>query len=504
MPGRKKLIFRMDFVFYDSNSNLNEVLEQLSSLNAGADVWLLHQNIREQADVWASYPVGNADILFQNKGILTSDFLNIPTHLVVNWLFLSPEPGITSNAWRSEGYVCFFKKGVIAKNGGVDNEYSTLAYSISDFHYRALMNGACVRCLPLAEIETINDILPRAADEFRFALKVFGRKKTAFIRYLLFRQFGFKALITAPDLQRFKVDQTSPFATSWKDHVSSFPPYSAIIPTIDRYPYLARSIESLLTNAYPPDEIIVVDQTPKERRNVEFYHQWDNALVKVTFLDQAGQCSSRNLAIKQARNEILLLFEDDAEAWPEMIAAHLRLLLSNDVSASTGISLAPWKDRSHIAAENRHIRISDVLATGNCMIKKSAIEEVGGLNPAFEKGSGADDDLGRRLFLKGHSILFNPEAIELHHKAPSGGMRVHGSWWRNKSAWNKEFPPATQVYNIYRYYGSSYLRFYLFTSFLKAMRTYTLKEKLIMMILLPYKLFLSIKRGKKLYAANTI
>jgi hypothetical protein len=98
--------------------------------------------------------------------------------------------------------------------------------------------------------------------------------------------------------------------------------------------------------------------------------------------------------------------------------------------------------------------------------------------------------------------LFNPTAIEVHHKAPSGGMRVHGSWWRNKSAWNKEFPPATQVYTILKYYGNSFIPFYLFNAILKAFSTYTLKDKFLLIVFLPFKIYKSKKIGKKLYQTN--
>ena len=98
---------------------------------------------------------------------------------------------------------------------------------------------------------------------------------------------------------------------------------SAIIPTIDRYDYITKSIDSLRAQDPRPVEILVVDQTPIPRRRPEVYAPYEGTEVRVIFLDEAGQSRSRNRAIQEARADWCLLFEDDAEAWKDCIARHV-------------------------------------------------------------------------------------------------------------------------------------------------------------------------------------
>jgi GT2 family glycosyltransferase len=231
---------------------------------------------------------------------------------------------------------------------------------------------------------------------------------------------------------------------------------SAIIPTINRYDYIVGSIDSLRNQTPRPDEIIVVDQTPRAQRRPEVYEKYADTEVRVIFLDSAGQSTSRNLAIEEARSEWCLFFEDDAEAWADCLAQHIDLLEASGADASTGVSLAPWKTAANIPVAIRHYHLADVLATGNCLARRSAILDVGGLDTAFDRGSGADHDLGARMYLRGHEVVFNPKAIETHFKAPSGGMRTYGAWWRNKTTMWAPYPPPTQIYTIHQYYPKRY------------------------------------------------
>jgi GT2 family glycosyltransferase len=195
-----------------------------------------------------------------------------------------------------------------------------------------------------------------------------------------------------------------------------------------------------------------VDQTPQEMRRSEIYEQFKESNVRVIFLDRAGQSNARNVGIKATSGDWCLLFEDDAVAWDDMVKQHVRAVEYTGAAASTGISLAPWKTREHIPREIRHLHLSDVLATGNSLVRRDALMDVGGLDCAFDRGSGADHDLGVRLYLSGHEIVFNPLAIETHYKAATGGMRTFGAWWRNQATFWGAYPPPTQIYTIRKYY----------------------------------------------------
>jgi GT2 family glycosyltransferase len=139
-----------------------------------------------------------------------------------------------------------------------------------------------------------------------------------------------------------------------------------------------------------------------------------------------------------------------------------------------------------------------VLATGNSLIVKSALVEIGGLDLAFDRGPGADHDLGVRLYLSGHEIVFTPLAIQTHYKAPAGGMRVHGVWWRSRTAFWAPFPPATQIYTARRYYPRRNWSALYLLMFVHARRHHTAAELVWLLVSAPWRLVRAIAAAGRL------
>lgn len=280
-------------------------------------------------------------------------------------------------------------------------------------------------------------------------------------------------------------------------------PYAPILhggdfPTLNRYAYLKKAIYSLLNNPVPPSEIVVVDQSPENTRPADYYDEFDPRVVKVHFLKQAGQSTARNYAIRQSNQDWIYFFDDDSEAWEDTIVEHIRLLEYSVADVSTGVSLAPWKDRSYIGDEISFYHVASVLDTGNCMMRRSLVEQVGLFDPAFDKGSGADDNLGKRLFLSGACIVFNPSAIRTHHKAPMGGLRQHGAWWKNKGTYFGPFPLPTDSYDFARFYPRRYyLRLCLFR-LISSYRGSGFAMNVVNTLLFPLKVWISYRKSLKL------
>src|SRR5690606_26869288 len=142
-------------------------------------------------------------------------------------------------------------------------------------------------------------------------------------------------------------------------------------------------------------EIIVIDQTPIGRRRPDVYDEFsDLGVLRVLFLDRAGQCSARNRGLKEARFPWILLFEDDAEAWPDMVDEHINLLTTTGCDVSTGVVVPPGADRDFIPVRNRRYVLSDIFTTGNAFMKVETALEIGGFDTRFDFGPGADDDFG--------------------------------------------------------------------------------------------------------------
>ncbi len=386
--------------------------------------------------------------------------------------------------------------------GGLDLAYHTTHASLLDLAYRLLLAGARVAHMP----HLIRAAPPRAksttiplSDEIVFSLRHFGFKAGLYSlawRGVIERdsQIPVAALdavrrtqTVAPPIRPSISDQRA-FRLVGSSRTQAVGSVSAIVPTYRRPEYLRRTLNALLQQSHPLDEVIVVDQTPVEERDSSYWGMLGGSRVRWFHLSRPGQCTARNLGIREATGNWCLFVDDDEEPWPDMLERHVDGVERSGASVSTGLCLAPWKQPQDVPERLRHHQIANVLATGNALIRRDALLELDGLDPIFDTGPGADHDLGVRLYLAGHEIVYNPLAIITHHKAPEGGLRAHGAWWRNKTAINAPFPPPTQIYTVENYYPRRDWPSYWMWYFLRARRRSTVPEAAVLYATAPFKL----------------
>jgi glycosyltransferase involved in cell wall biosynthesis len=255
-----------------------------------------------------------------------------------------------------------------------------------------------------------------------------------------------------------------------------------------------------LTQSKPPDEIIIYDQTDVEKRDASIFKKFDPKKVMVVYSDVRGQSTARNKALSHTSNEWCLLFDDDSVALPNMAEAHINFLENSEYFVSTGASLAPGQQFTDLPYSINFYHQADVLDTGNCFIHKKILREVNFFDKAFDKGPGADNDLGTRIYLKGIGIVFNPESIRIHYKAVTGGLRTFGVWWRFKTTFSGPYPPPSQTYTIRKYYPAKYWRYLYLRFYFKASYRNNFGTTALLWLLLPFKLGKSIWAAKQLKA----
>ncbi len=404
------------------------------------------------------------------------------------WLLLDPACNYSAISWKATGEFIFIKEGVLSRVN-IEKRYKCKHFVLADIAFQVLKGGGVVYNFPGIVNNGIIHVTPQDLD--LFVKRNFGKKSNLF--YSFFGKRNLFEIITHKeklDLQRVEL----PLYDNPRRKITG---YTAIIPTLHRYDYLNNAINSLLSNPFPPDEIIVVDQTPRENRIPGYYDQFPE-MVQVHFLDQPGQATARNLAIKKAIYDWIFFFDDDSVAWNDMIKEHLYVLERTTADASTGISLAPWKNISFIPEEIRHYHVSQVLDTGNAMVRKSTLSNIGYLDTAFDTGYGVDDELGKRMYLKGGLIIFNPKSIRTHYKARRGGLRNSSSFWKVSTKPLAEFPVKTESYNLLMYYPRKFYLIFVLHRLIKSFQRQTIFNSIITIILLPYKVIKSYKKGKRL------
>ena len=478
-----------------------------STLLYEVNFWL--SGVPELPEEWDNY-----DLIHSGLSLGGAEVFKTLWFTSTNWLFLNPRSDRTAASWKATPHWCLIRPGQVRDLGGFDPSYSSGEAALMDLAYRLLTAGGKtghvpVECPVKAQLkipfeDEVNFIYRRVNPKSAF-YAVFWSGLTS-VKYLRSVKAFLNARRLAQDVSiqsnlELRLNNTHLLSDQKSNQVDGF---SAIIPTIDRYEYVQKSIESLLSQRPSPNEIIVVDQTPKDRRMPEVYQKYDSIKVRVCYLDQAGQSNARNTGVQQAQHDWCLLFDDDAEARENMIAQHIKVIESSDAAGSTGVALAPWKDRSFISKGNRVTRLSNLLDTGNCFIKKQAFLSVTGLDRAYDHGSGADHDLGLRLYLNGEEVIFNPQALHTHYKAQRGGLRTYGVIWRHSISLFGAFPQPTLVYTIQRFYPKKYWLAQYLKYYFKADTSNNLFLLVWLWFSMPYRLIKSVNKSRHIHQQRSV
>ena len=431
-------------------------------------------------------------------GIL--DFIS-PTWM----LACDPHCDVEATSWRLSLRACLVRSDVLRKLGGPRPEFETLAAAALEMGHRWIRRGALMRHVP-GLVEDGNSPIPHPpspihfpfSDEVRFAYYRSGRKWAAWavFRAVMTRYVSLSSALRAwrevmstprpaepPPLRSsdvssmrsvvcgqspgFRSQRSGVRSVPASNHVApltggpAVPAVSVLIPTVDRYPYLGVLLEQLRQQTIPPLEIIIVDQTERERRQDKLAAEFADLPLQVIFQDEPGQCTSRNVGLQIARGDYILFIDDDDEVQPDLIEKHLRNLAHFHAEVSSGV--ADEVGAGALPPDFCFLRASDVFPTNNTMIRRDVLLRSGLFDLAYDRRQRADGDLGMRVFLAGAIMILNPAISVLHHHAPSGGLRKHKARTMTYAAsrsslFSRAVASASEFYLAGRYFPPAHAR----------------------------------------------
>lgn len=470
------------WLFWDATLGEPKIERIQEALNRPGDLW--HAGLR----LGMSGPPG------------LMDFVN-PTWM----LNCDPDKDIEATSWRLSLQACLVRTDVLRQMGGPKPTFLTLAGASLEMGHRYITRGVLTRHLPwLLEVKAekgidgdmekqgkretdrqgngetemalccqfSNSPIPRFSgslpfeDELRFVYYRFGRFWTrwALMRAVMSRYVplskAFKAWRSVKNEPR--PPEPAPYThPSSNANIPSEPKVSVLIPTIDRYPYLRTLLNQLRQQTVKPLEIIIVDQTPLERRETSLADEFNDLPLRIIYRDQPGQCSSRNAGLYQARGDFILFLDDDEEVPPTLIEDHLKTLERFQADVSSGV--ADEVGAGPLPEAFTYLRVSDVFPMGNTLIRKDVLYRSGLFDLAYERGQRADGDLGMRVYLSGALMVLNPNIRILHHHAPRGGLRVHKARVityasSRKYITHRHLPSVTEIYLAKRYFKPRQVR----------------------------------------------
>jgi glycosyltransferase involved in cell wall biosynthesis len=234
---------------------------------------------------------------------------------------------------------------------------------------------------------------------------------------------------------------------------------TVVLPTIERYPYLRQLLPQLAAQTHPVAEIVIVDQTPKQERDLMLAADFPALPIEIIYQEQPGQCTARNQAIQRATGNFILFLDDDDEVDPTLTERHLRNLARYAAEVSCGTS-----DEVGIGTIHRGpVRASDVFSTNNSMVRAEVLRSSGLFDLAYDCKQNEDGDLGIRIHLAGALMVLDPSIKVLHHRAPRGGLRIHGARVvtyasSRQRITHRNLPNMSEVYMGMRYFSARQVR----------------------------------------------
>lgn len=382
-----------------------------------------------------------------------------------------PFPDLEATSWRLTLRACLIRCEVLIKMGGIYSEFKTIEGASLELGHRYITQGVIIRHIPsLISNSFLSSpgALP-IEDEIRFMYHRFSRK---WIQWAIFRGITTRYLPILSVLrnarrflrsQRYEDQRPIIYKRVFMENpiLEKKPRVSVLIPTVGRYPYLRTLLGQIRTQTMKPFEIIIVDQTPLDRRDTSLANDFKDLPIKIIYMDKIGQCSSRNTGLHAVTGDYVFFADDDIEITESLLEQHLSNIWRYQTEVSSGV--ANEIGAGPLPENFRLTRMSDVFPLGNSMIRTTVLSISGLLDLAYDHGPRADGDMGMRLYLNGVIMMLNSEIAVLHHRAPRGGLRTHkarvmtyaGS---RKSLFQRHLPSVTEIYLAKRYFTPRQVR----------------------------------------------
>ncbi|HEY5952010.1 MAG TPA: glycosyltransferase family A protein [Kofleriaceae bacterium] len=412
---------------------------------------------------------GRGDIWHAGLLVGTAGQPGLIDFVAPNWMLnRDPDADREATSWRTSFAACLVRTAVFRELGLPCGEFETVTGATLEWAHRAIARGAVMRHVPALVTQPVACADPPSlADEVRFVAYRYGR---FWARWACMR-----AAITeyAPAAQLLRAWQHVPAKRPYDEPAPYRSPrghgapdlatakVTVLIPTLDRYPYLHVVLDNLRAQTVRPHEIIIIDQTARDRRDMTIAEKFADLPLRLLYQDEPGQCASRNAGLQISTGDYILFIDDDDELVPTLIEEHLHNLHELDADVSSG--MAQEVGTAELAPEHRFVRASDVFPTNNTLIRREVLHHSGLFDLAFNRAPRADGELGMRVYLSGAFMVLDQGISVLHHHAPQGGLRTHRARvityrMSREMLTKRSLPHTSEIYLMSRYYTPRQLR----------------------------------------------
>lgn len=204
------------------------------------------------------------------------------------------------------------------------------------------------------------------------------------------------------------------------------PLVSVIMAVFNREKYVAEAIESVLNQTYKNLELIVVNDGSSDKSDliIRQYLRKDKRVLYINSKVNLGQSGARNLAIKRARGDFIVISDSDDLCMKDRIKTQIRYFEKNfsntDVLGSYYQLFSDYTDLTGLIVKANKNDIFDgrpPVHNPTCMIKTDVFKQFGLYNSKFDDAE--DVELWSRWFYQG--VRFANLEVPLYKKRNHGG-----------------------------------------------------------------------------------
>ncbi len=213
-------------------------------------------------------------------------------------------------------------------------------------------------------------------------------------------------------------------------------PLSVVIPAYNRRAILRKTLLALESQTIPPEqfEVIVVDDGSSDDTMAMLKQFKASFTLKALSQPHQGANAARNLAIREASGEIVLITGDDMIPEPAFLEAHLKFHRQHSSELDAMLGFIDWSPEIRITPFMHFIVSPEggqqfafhvvregkadfrLFYTSNISLKRSLLlEQTTLFDQDFTYPAYDDTELGYRLARQGMQIHYNPMAVTRHH-----------------------------------------------------------------------------------------
>ncbi|MCX5946749.1 MAG: glycosyltransferase [Cyanobacteria bacterium] len=211
---------------------------------------------------------------------------------------------------------------------------------------------------------------------------------------------------------------------------------SVAIVSYQREQVLLDTLAALLALDPPPEELLLVDQTPQhESATEQALQQWQRqGRLRWIRLSQPSITAAMNRALQEAQAERVLFVDDDVLPSPQLLLAHRQAGRDESAALIAGRVLQPWH-RGEVDAEAflpfRWNTLTPRLCTEfigcNFSVPRRLALDLGGFDQNFVRVAYRfEAEFAHRWCAAGHPLRYEPTALLHHLHTARGGTRSYG------------------------------------------------------------------------------